>query len=103
MLFILKESDRLLRVELEACKQELEMERNRSRVLLNIYKEKGTSECFFQFVCGKYSQPRYQSNPAGPALQMLFYSLTPGGVKPVFSGFTGCESVQTQDGETRTE
>ncbi|XP_031139307.1 rho-associated protein kinase 2-like isoform X2 [Sander lucioperca] len=36
-----KESDSLLRVELDACKQELELERSRSQVLLQIYKDKG--------------------------------------------------------------
>ncbi|XP_034735948.1 myosin-11-like isoform X2 [Etheostoma cragini] len=37
-----KESDSLLRVELDACKQELELERSRSQVLLQIYKDKGS-------------------------------------------------------------
>ncbi|KAF1386869.1 hypothetical protein PFLUV_G00099340 [Perca fluviatilis] len=37
-----KKSDSLLRVELDACKQELELERSRSQVLLQIYKDKGS-------------------------------------------------------------
>ncbi|XP_074490423.1 uncharacterized protein LOC141767075 isoform X1 [Sebastes fasciatus] len=36
-----KESDSLLRVELDACKQELELERSRSQALLHRYKDKG--------------------------------------------------------------
>ncbi|KAI3370668.1 hypothetical protein L3Q82_007231 [Scortum barcoo] len=36
-----KESDSLLRVELDACKQELELERSRSQVLLQRYKDNG--------------------------------------------------------------
>ncbi|KAM7396901.1 hypothetical protein PAMP_019906 [Pampus punctatissimus] len=36
-----KESDSLLRVELDACKQELELERSRSQVLLHRCKDKG--------------------------------------------------------------
>ncbi|KAL7403021.1 hypothetical protein ABVT39_023213 [Epinephelus coioides] len=35
------ESDSLLRVELDACKQELELERSRSRALLHRHKDKG--------------------------------------------------------------
>nr|XP_043871820.1 centrosomal protein of 63 kDa-like [Solea senegalensis] len=35
------ESEPLLRVELEACKQELELERNRSQTLLHRYKDQG--------------------------------------------------------------
>ncbi|XP_032378471.1 early endosome antigen 1 isoform X3 [Etheostoma spectabile] len=37
-----KESDSLLKVELDACKQELELERSRSQVLLQMYKNKGS-------------------------------------------------------------
>ncbi|KAM4618215.1 uncharacterized protein ACJ7VT_007616 [Polymixia lowei] len=37
-----KESDSLLRVELDACKQELELERSRSQALLHRWKGKGT-------------------------------------------------------------
>ncbi|XP_044048906.1 trichohyalin-like isoform X2 [Siniperca chuatsi] len=36
-----RESDSLLRVELDACKQELELERSRSQALLHRYKDKG--------------------------------------------------------------
>ncbi|XP_076588550.1 uncharacterized protein LOC143321795 [Chaetodon auriga] len=36
-----KESDSLLKAELDACKQELELERSRSQVLLHKYKDKG--------------------------------------------------------------
>ncbi|XP_051239048.1 interaptin-like isoform X3 [Dicentrarchus labrax] len=36
-----KESDSLLRVELDACKQELELERSRSQALLKRHKDKG--------------------------------------------------------------
>ncbi|XP_026167501.1 golgin subfamily A member 6C isoform X2 [Mastacembelus armatus] len=36
-----KEADSLLRVELDACKQELELERSRSQVLLHRHKDKG--------------------------------------------------------------
>lgn len=45
LFFKQKESDSLLRVELDACKQELELERSRSQVLLHRCKDKGKGEC----------------------------------------------------------
>ncbi|XP_070763131.1 early endosome antigen 1 [Enoplosus armatus] len=42
-----KESDSLLRVELDACKQELELERSRSQALLHRYKDKGKALILF--------------------------------------------------------